>query len=208
MASQKRIGIMADSHGDFSAIAAAIAFFKLHACDRVYHLGDICDSSHPETARECVDLLHHNHVFAVKGNNDHTLVVNHEGYAESVVPSGTLEYLKQLPLVLRHKEAVFTHGLPFVAEKGLSCMVGTFGAAELSSFFQKYPRNLLFRGHQHFPELVWREKGKVLSRKTWPGESIPLGHRLPCIVTCGAVDHRFCIIWETDKQLISCHQCM
>jgi predicted phosphodiesterase len=197
---------MADSHGSRKAIAGAIEFFKQPACDRIYHLGDICDSFHPETADECVDLLRQNHVMAIKGNNDHTLVVNHEGVEKSAVKTDTIDYLKQLPLVLRYQEAVITHALPFVSEKGLSCMVGVLGPEEQSFFFQNYPHSMLIRGHQHLPEIVWRQKQTVNTQKIMPGKQIRLGNRIPCIVTCGALDNGLCMIWQPDKKLISCHQ--
>jgi predicted phosphodiesterase len=201
-----RIGIMADSHGSRKAIAGALVFFQQQACDRIYHLGDICDSFHPETADECVDMLRQNHVMAIKGNNDHTLVVNHAGVEGEVVKADTIDYLKRLPLVLHYLEAIITHALPFVNEKGLSCMIGVLGPHEQSFFFQNYPHSMLIRGHQHLPEIVWRQKHKVNTQKIAPGDKIRLKDKTPCIVTCGALDKGLCMIWEPDKKLISCHK--
>jgi predicted phosphodiesterase len=48
------IGIMADSHGQPDTIKAALAALSNLACRTVYHLGDVCDSAHPETAEACV----------------------------------------------------------------------------------------------------------------------------------------------------------
>jgi predicted phosphodiesterase len=197
---------MADSHGCTKAIAGALGFFKHHACRSIYHLGDICDSFHPETADECVDMLRQNQVIAIKGNNDHTLVVNHDGIEESGVRTETIEYLKRLPLVLRYKEAVISHALPFVNEKGLSCMIGGLGPDEQSFFFINYPHNMLIRGHQHDPEIVWQQHMKVNTQKIVPGRQIRLDNRIPCIVTCGALDNGLCMIWEPDNQLISSHR--
>jgi predicted phosphodiesterase len=206
MTPPRRIGIMADSHGCQAAIAGALGFFMQQACDCIYHLGDICDSFHPETADECVDMLQQNHVVAIKGNNDHALVVNHEGLEGSGVKPHTIDYLKQLPLVLYFQDAIITHALPFVKERGLSCMIGTLGPHEQSYFFQNHPHNILIRGHQHFPEIAWRQNHKVNTQKIVPGKQIRLGNRIPCIVTCGALDNGLCMIWKPDKKLISCHQ--
>ena len=200
------IGIMADSHGQWNAIAEALAFFKMKSCDGMVHLGDICDSAHPETADTCVALLRSARVRSIKGNNDHTLVVNHAGYDTSIVPPGTIEYLKKLPLVLRYREAVFAHSLPFEAEKGLSCMIGTLGTHEIASFFNQYPQHLLFRGHQHAPEIVWRHRGRVAVQEILPNRPVTLRDRLSCIVTCGALDNGFCLIWEPDNQSIFCYK--
>jgi predicted phosphodiesterase len=197
---------MADSHGCSKAIAGALAFFRRQVCDRIYHLGDVCDSLHPETADACVALLRRNHVTVIKGNNDHTLVLNHEGSEGTAVKTGTLAYLKQLPLVLYYQEAVLTHSLPFVKEKGLSCMTGALGPDEQSFFFKNYPRSMLLRGHQHFPEIVWRRQLTLQTQKIMLGEAIRLEDKIPCIVTCGALDKGLCMIWEPDKKLISCHR--
>jgi predicted phosphodiesterase len=64
------IGIMADSHGKSETIEAAIELLKNRKCDRIYHLGDVCDSAHPETAHTCVHPLQINNVVTIKGNND------------------------------------------------------------------------------------------------------------------------------------------
>jgi predicted phosphodiesterase len=205
MTPPQRIGIMADSHGQSNAIAEALAFFKRRSCVKVYHVGDICDSFQPETAHECVTLLHQNQVQAIKGNNDHAVVVNHEGSAASIVPARTIDYLKQLPLVLRYREAVFAHGLPFEAEQGLSCMIGILGPQAIASFCNHYPQQLLFRGHQHDPEIVWQESGKLTTRKIIPNKKLLLAGRLPCIVTCGALDNGYCMIWKPDKHSIICY---
>lgn len=202
----QRIGIMADSHGRPKTIAGALGFFKQKACRRIYHLGDICDSFHPETADECVDMLCQDKVIAIKGNNDHTLVVNHEGIEGSAVKTETIDYLKQLALVLHYQEAIIAHALPFVNEKGLSCMIGALGPDEQSFFFQNYARNMLIRGHQHFPEIVWQQTQNVVTQKIVPGKPIHLEDRIPCIVTCGALDNGFCMIWEPENKLISCHR--
>ena len=202
----RRIGIMADSHGRPETIAGALDFLKQQACKRIYHLGDICDSFHPETADQCTDILRQNRVIAIKGNNDHTLVVNHEGTGGSEVKAETIDYLKQLPLVLHFQEAVISHALPFVNEMGLSCMIGALGPDELSFFFENYPCHMLIRGHQHFPEIIWQNQQNTNAQKIVPGKLIHLRNRMPCIVTCGALDNGFCMIWEPDKKLISCHR--
>lgn len=64
------IGIMADSHGKSETIEAAIELLKNRKCDRIYHLGDVCDSAHPETAHTCAHPLQINNVVTIKGNND------------------------------------------------------------------------------------------------------------------------------------------
>ena len=79
------IGIMADSHGQAETIAAALGALKSIDCRFIYHLGDICDSTHPETAEACLSLLRDPRVIIIKGNNDQALVANHVGQARPPV---------------------------------------------------------------------------------------------------------------------------
>ncbi len=198
-------GIMADSHGQPENIANALAFFKERDCEAVYHLGDICDSSHPETADQCVYLLRENKVLGIKGNNDHQVVVNHEGRQNTNPASATIQYLKTLPMVIERGNIVMAHSLPFVKERGLSSMVGVLGHNEARLFFQTYPHKVLLRGHSHYPEILWQPNHTLLTSKILPGNTIQVADTKPCIITCGALDQGFLMIWETGIRRLTCH---
>ena len=200
-----KIGIMADSHGQAESIANALTLFKEQDCEAIYHLGDICDSAHPETADHCVSLLHQNNIFGIKGNNDHQVVVNHEDRQNTPLASTTIEYLKQLPLTRDLEHSIMAHSLPFVKERGLSSMIGVLGQSEAALFFQTYPHKILFRGHSHCPEILRQHKQPVEISKILAGETIQLADIQPCIITCGALDQGFMMIWEPGKQALTCH---
>ena len=61
------VGIIADSHGCPETIAAALTILEGKGCRRIFHLGDICDSSHPETADACIELVRAHRVSAILG---------------------------------------------------------------------------------------------------------------------------------------------
>lgn len=199
------IGIMADSHGRSETLTRALIFFRKYGCKAIYHLGDICDSAHPETADLCVELLREMDVFGIKGNNDHQVVVNHEGRQFSYLTSTTIEYLKHLPQAIEIGNCVMTHSLPFEKERGLSCMVGVMGHTEARLFFQTYPHKMLFRGHNHYPEILRQRKHSLVNLKILPGKAIQLEDMKPCIVTCGALDQGFLMTWEPCRQTLKCH---
>jgi predicted phosphodiesterase len=199
------VGLMADSHGRPHYIAKAISFFKEHDCSVVYHLGDICDSAHPETADHCVKLLRENHINGIKGNNDHLVVVNHEGRHHAHLTSATIEYLKNLPLISEQDDSLMTHSLPFVKERGLSSMVGVLGHSEAALFFKTHPHKTLFRGHSHHPEILWQQNHSLGVHKMSGGESIQIKDMQPLIITCGALDQGFIMIWDRGTQTIACH---
>jgi len=203
--SKKIVGIMADSHGRSQTLTRALLFFREHGCEVICHLGDICDSAHPETADRCVSLLRQNNVFMIKGNNDHLVVVNHEGRQHAHLAATTIEYLKNLPMAAELENAVMAHSLPFIRERGLSSMVGVLGDAEALMFFETHPRKVLFRGHSHCPEILRQRKHTVVTQAILPGKTIQLAGIKPCIVTCGALDQGFLMTWEPHRQSITCH---
>ena len=202
----RRIGIMADSHGQAHKIVGALEFMHHRGCDSLYHLGDICDSGHPETVEACVRPLQQCGVLAIKGNNDHQIDVNHRDQRNPQIPHDIIEFIRQLPLVRNFPSAVLTHSLPFAQELGLSSMIGVMGEVELNRFFSTDPQGILFRGHSHDPEIVYIHGHQVISRTLQPGRQYKIKDRLPCVVTCGALTGRFCMIWMPAKGTIECHQ--
>lgn len=199
------VGIMADSHGRSDKIVAALHFLSDRGCRHLIHLGDICDSTHPETVEACVRPLQKFAVIAIKGNNDHQIVVNHGRHDQMLIPQDILDFLKKLPLVRQFRHAIFTHSLPFARELGLSSMIGAMGKMQMSRFFGAYPQGLLFRGHSHTPEVFWKDVDQIISRKLSAGERLNLTGRLPCAVTCGALTRGLCLIWMPAENAIECH---
>jgi len=193
---------MADSHGQTECLGNALAFFKEQGCDSIYHLGDVCDSAHPETADHCVRLLQQNRVQAIKGNNDHLVVVNHFYNRPAYISALTIEFLQQLPLTCDTGYMVMAHSLPFIEDRGLSSMVGPLGDKEANLFFQMYSQRILLRGHSHLPELVRSLDGSVVSTKLSPGKNLQLVDIIPGIITCGAVDHGFVMVWDRMEETV------
>lgn len=67
---RKRIGLIADSHGNLEATAQVICLLKRRGADLLVHLGDFCDSVRHDRAATMINLLREHGVLAVKGNND------------------------------------------------------------------------------------------------------------------------------------------
>ena len=201
-----RIGIMADSHGQAPKIVAALEFLSQRHCDGFYHLGDICDSGHPETVEACVRPLQQCGVLAIKGNNDHQIEVNHRGRRQLLIPEDILDFIRQLPLVRSYSPAVLTHSLPFAQELGLSSMVGVLGEAQMNHFLGSQPDRILFRGHSHNPEVFRKQGGKIIRQILRAGQRFDLKDCMPCVVTCGALTRDLCMIWRPLDNVIECHR--
>ena len=196
------IGIMADSHGKPATILAALDVFKGLNCRRIYHLGDVCDSTRPETADACLRPLQAHHVITIKGNNDHTIVANHLSRKEGPVAPNILKYIQNLPLVLNYHDAVLTHSLPFADSLGLACMIGTMSEKEAHRSFMVFPHHVIFRGHSHMPEIMQPRGRRIESRTPALGVRINLNRRLPCVVTCGALTRGLCMVWDPEENYI------
>ncbi len=198
------IGLMADSHGQPAPIVSAIEYLSKRDCERIYHLGDVCDSAHPETAEACLRPLLVHGVTIIKGNNDHTLVANHAGQQPAPVAETVLDTLQNLPLRVEHGKAILTHSLPFAREFGLVSMVRSMELAEAQRFFDTTSQSILFRGHSHTPEIIWRTDDQINFQRISGGEKIALDGRMPCVVTCGALTRGFCMVWKPAQNVIEC----
>jgi len=198
------IGIMADSHGQVDAIRSALAVFVDAGCRSVYHLGDVCDSTRPETANACMRLLQDRCVKAIKGNNDQAIVANHSGREKSPVSQEVLQALRQLDLVKYYQHAMFIHSLPFVRELGLSSMIGTMGAVEIRRFCNEFFGRVLFRGHSHHPEIAWLQDRQVKVQPLSAGVQLHLSKNISWVVTCGALTRGLCMIWNPADNVIEC----
>ena len=195
---------MADSHGQPETITAALGMLTDIDCRPIYHLGDVCDSTHPETAEACLGRLRDPRVIMIKGNNDQALVANHIGQARPPVSPENLQCLRNLPLVKYHLNAIFAHSLPFVRELGLASMIGNLGDPEAHRVFKEFPDRVIFRGHGHSPEIVWLQGQKITSRSISTGEKFELTAKIPCVVTCGALTRGLCMAWDPEENVIKC----
>ena len=193
---------MADSHGQADTIQAALGVFAKAGCRSIYHLGDICDSTHPETANACMRFLQDRQVKTIKGNNDQVIVTNHSGREKSPVSQAVLRMLQNLDLVKYYQKAMFIHSLPFIQELGLSSMIGTMGQMEIRRFCNEFPGKILFRGHSHNPEIAWLLRQQVKVQSLAAGVQFNLSERIPCVVTCGALTRGLCMIWNPEDNYI------
>lgn len=199
------IGIMADSHGQVETIVKALAVLADMNCRPIYHIGDVCDSTRPETAAACLAPLRDFGVKIIKGNNDHAIVANHSDRARSPVSMEVLQYLKNRPLVLESNRAILAHSLPFVKELGLSSMIGNLGTLDIMRIFKEFPDRIIFRGHSHAPEIAWLQKRQITRRPLVAGEKCRLSDKVPCVVTCGALTRGYFMVWDAEENVLGCH---
>jgi len=85
-------------------------------------------------------------------------------------------------------------------------MVGVLGKDEVSLFFRLYPHKILMRGHSHQPELIQSRHKTIISEGLKTGEILQIPDIVPGILTCGAADHGFVMIWDRIKQTIGSYK--
>jgi hypothetical protein len=193
-----RIGIMADSHGEADRIEAAAAFFHRCGCALSVHLGDICDTTRAETAAACLERLTTHHILAVRGNNDHTLLLNRSAQ----ISPEALEIIREMPLTRQIGSALLAHSLPFASRMGPRCMVDAMDPDHLQHFFRAYPGRQLFRGHSHQPEIVRAGPASLQRETLHPGRRYPLTRHQTAVVTCGALADGLCMLWDQAEETI------
>lgn len=203
-AQPQAVGLMADSHGQVETIAAALDRFNRWGCDRVFHLGDICDSADPQSAAACVDLLVDGHVMAVRGNNDHSLLAVSSHANPPSIPASVRRYLAALPLRLMVSGGVLAHGLPFDREMGLSCMMAPLDESAVFRAALAFPGRILFRGHSHLPEAVCRDGDRLRWVGLAPGDCLDARALGVLAVTCGALTRGVCMVWSPAKGVLTC----
>jgi len=200
------IGIMADSHGNADAIAAAIRFFQAADCRTIIHLGDICDSVAGDQADACVGLLQKHAVLAVKGNNDHAVVKSGAARQNGRVSLETVAYLEALPLQIAMPRALFVHSRPFAETLGLSAMTGDIDQSAASRCLSRYPGRILFRGHGHSPRASRLGSDRASVECRIPDEGLRLDGKQGWIVTCGALYKGLCMTWTPGSGVIISHR--
>jgi predicted phosphodiesterase len=193
------IGIMADSHGRPDVIRKAIEYFDALGCARIYHLGDICDSTLPETAADCVRPLQRADITPLLGNNDRSSLT---AIGAQETDAAVVRFLRQLPLTARCGCAVFAHSLPFVETLGPACLIGPMDDRAAGRFFKAFPGAVLFRGHSHNPEIASPAAGRIDRRALEVGRRVFLERKRSCIVTCGALTRRLCVLWYPNAHAI------
>jgi predicted phosphodiesterase len=191
-----RIGLMADSHGDSAAIAAAVARFMACGCNWIVHLGDICDSTDPTTASACVAELLLPKILAVRGNNDHALASD----AAAALDERTRSWLAGLPVCIETPSALFTHNRVPFARLGFSSLFGDLDDSQALAYLRSAPGRLLFRGHSHHCLIRRLCSGKITCQVPPVDQGLPI--RGGAVITCGSLEQGTALVWDTETAMV------
>lgn len=194
----KRIGILADSHGNRQATVEAIRLLKGRGVDLLVHLGDFCDSLHHERAAAMIDLLRENGVLVVKGNNDFAVEkrLADERHHTDDNTMEALSFLRDLPLVLRQGEIHFAHSLPFDRLRAFYEPIDTGDNRRAEELFAEADFRILFCGHSHLPILFRKDNAQVTREPVPPRFPIILQKTERYIFIVGAATEGECALYD------------
>ena len=194
----ERIGLMADSHGDAALIANAAAVLRSRGCAMCIHLGDVVDTTRPDTVEACLQALEAGQIKAVRGNNEHTLLLNRSAW----LGREAMDAIGAMPFGRRIGSALLVHSLPFEDALGVRCLFEDMDVVQLRRFFARYPETLLFRGHRHQSEIVRLREASLVRRSMAEGCPVPLAARQAAVITCGALADGLCLVWDRRQETV------
>jgi predicted phosphodiesterase len=196
----KRIGIIADSHGNLEATAEAILLLKGRGAGILVHLGDFCDSVRHDRAAAMIDLLLEYGVLAVKGNNDFLVenMLADTRRAPDAEGVKMLAFLRDVPVVRAQGDIRFAHSLPFDTLRAFYEPIDTGNTRRAEELFNEAVFRILFCGHSHLPILFRKSDGRV-TRESVPAERpMSLERTGRYIFVVGAASDGECALYDDE----------
>ncbi len=197
----QRLGLISDSHGNFTATEKAMNILRDYGCERVIHLGDFCDTNRRDRLEDIVRLFQERGVIAVKGNNDYLIELALSNVADEKYPDQgwMYEFLKMVPMKVVMDDICFAHSFPFDYLRAFYEPIDV-GSTERASFlFQQMPYRILFCGHSHTPVYFCSSYPDGVLRKVAPsGEKYFLEPASRYIFVVGSADKGECAVFDVE----------
>lgn len=196
----RRLGLLSDSHGNLDATKKAIDILMTHGCERVFHLGDFCDTIRREHMEKIIRLFQERGVVAVKGNNDYLIELSlqndaGEKYTDS---KGMYKFLKEIPMKMIMEDICFAHSFPFDYLRAFYEPIDVGSTERASLLFGQMPYRILFCGHSHAPIYFCLSPSEDILRQEIPLErKLLLESTSRYIFVVGSADEGECAVFDT-----------
>jgi predicted phosphodiesterase len=202
----KRIGLVADSHGDLEATAEAIRLLKGRGASVLIHLGDFCDSIRHDRVASMIDLLREHGVLAVKGNNDFLVENRLAGARRPPDAEGIkmLSFLRDVPVVRVRGDVRFAHSLPFETLRAFYEPIDTGNTRRAEELFNEADFRILFCGHSHLPICFRKTDGRVMRESVPAKQPMVLERPGRYIFVVGAVADGECALYDEEAGSYEC----
>jgi predicted phosphodiesterase len=198
----KRIGLLADSHGDLKSTEESIRILRERGADGMIHLGDFSDSMRTDTLDAIVDMLQENGILAVMGNNDFMVgntLAETAAYNGDQDKSRLAAYMKSIPMKRVLQDLCFAHSLPFDMFKSCYEPIDNGSTERAQQLFRETDYRILFCGHSHFPVLFRLRDGRVTREIVLPGLQMSLDSSDRYIMVVGAVEEGECALFDLES---------
>jgi len=203
--SPKRIGLVADSHGNLEAMLGCIKRLNNLPVDSLIHLGDIFDSLHTDNLIRTVEAIQQNCVYPVKGNNDYQIEKMLTNGCLLDLPAGTkkkiLSFLEEMPMKLLDDDICFTHSLPFDSVRSFYEPVDTGFTDRAEQIFNQTQYHTIFCGHSHSPVLFRWRSGRVTRENINVKEKVFLNPSERYIIIVGSADSGECGFFDSEQKV-------
>jgi predicted phosphodiesterase len=203
--SPKRIGLIADSHGNFEMMLKCVRRLNRLRVNSLIHLGDIFDSLHSDSLSDTMDAIFQNEIDAVKGNNDYQIEkMLANGYLPDLcagMKKKIISFLEQMPMKLIDKDICFTHSLPFDSIRSFYEPVDTGFTDRAEQIFNQTSYRIIFCGHSHTPVLFRWRSGRVTREKINAKEKVFFNASERYIIIVGSAEGGECGFFETDQKI-------
>jgi predicted phosphodiesterase len=198
--SRKRIGLIADSHGNLEATAQVICLLERRGADLLVHLGDFCDSVRHDRAAMMINLLREHGVLAVKGNNDFLVENMLAETRRRAGPDGerTLAFLRTVPITRAVDGLRFAHSLPFDSIRSFYVPIDIGNTLRAVQLFAEADFEILFCGHSHLPIRFRKAAGRVTRESVRAGRTVILKQTERHILVVGAADDGECALYDRE----------
>lgn len=199
-----KIGLLADSHGNLPATAAAINCLQDNGCEQLYHLGDLFDSVRYNDFMAVLNLLSRNKVTGIKGNNDHQIEQALVNGAHTCLSEAdrtfVLQYLRGMPIKKEFDNSIcLAHSLPYENIRAFYEPMDDGSPARAKQVFQNTNYFLICCGHSHQPVFFRWRAGEVHREPMSQKYLIPFSAAERYIFIVGAVDNGECGLLDFDR---------
>ena len=199
----KRIGLLADSHGDVKATEESIRVLRSRGVDVIVHLGDFGDSVRLDLLAAMIDILERNDVLAVMGNNDFMVgnMLAEEAYLTYHERDRMAAFIKEIPMMRVLEDVCFAHSLPYDNFKACYEPIDNGSTARANQLFRDMGYRVLFCGHSHLPVLFRLHTEKVTREIVTPGQPLSIDFSDRYIMVVGAVEEGECALFDRESSL-------
>ena len=209
----KKIGLLADSHGNLESIKKGVVRLNETHSDTFIHLGDIFDSLENDDLYEIYNTINQNNFLTVKGNNDfqvENMLNNGRSFDIPLLRKNKIiSFLKNMPMRLTDEKICFTHSLPFNSIRSFYEPVDTGTTERAIRLFTETVYKIIFCGHSHSSVLFrWRD-GNVTRESIPSNKMISFNSAERYIVIVGSSDNWEYGFFDKDQmtyQRICLHQ--